>query len=403
MQLSFIVTTYNIEAYTKQCLDSLRLCLREGDQVIIVDDGSTDDTPNIIREETSDGKLGKNVEVCNIFLGVNTIGGVGIPGNIGLDHVTREGVFFVDGDDFLEPVSFNKARDIYEKNPTDILFCNYMEYDERLNIKKYPADNYKWESINSQWPIERQRLKALDLIAVPWRKFYRSSIIKNTRFPEGDFFFEDNPFHWRVCRDAKSISFFNEPICHHRVNRPGQTMASTGQELLAFFTHFETILNEIPDACREHKNLACRWLLNNMTWHLGRLKPEARWNYVAAAHKALVIIPDDIWNGDLLNYFSTKNIWPVAEQLRVGAFWNVLEGMSSKQRDDEIKNLLKRCLDDILLVKKECLKGSEEIKRIREISQARQYIDEYISLVKNESRASEQESAMMCNLNRSAE
>lgn len=388
MRISFIITTYNIESYIKQCLDSLRDCVQGGDQIIIIDDGSTDSTPDIIRDEIATNNFGEDIEVKEVFLGVNTIGGVGIAGNIGIDLASREAIFFVDGDDFIDVEGFNRARTTFESSSSDIMLCNYMEYDEKNGAQKHPADDQKWNNINHQWDIEHRRLKALDLIAVPWRKFYLSEILKaGIRFPEGDFFFEDNPFHWRVCRAANSITFFNETICHHRVNRPGQTMTSTGSELQAFFTHFETIFFEIPERDDSHRNLACRWLLNNMSWHLNKLKPEARWGYAKAASKTLSLIPDPIWSGELQEFFVSKNIWPIAERLRVGEVWDVVESMAAKQRHEEIRTSLKRIHDDLSNLRNAHRHSANDSKKARELLQARQYIDEFEALLSIEATA----------------
>lgn len=383
MAISFIVTTFNIEQYVDQCLSSLMSCVRAGDQVVIVDDGSSDDTVPAINRVVAANRQ-KDVEVTTAFLGVNTFGGVGIAGNIGMDLATRDTIFFVDGDDFIETEGFVRARRVFESSDADVLICNYLEYDERNAASKHPADHHKWAGISNRPDAEKRRLMALDLIAVPWRKFYRRSMITQNRirYPEGDFFFEDNPFHWRICRAARNIIFCNEVICHHRINRPGQTMTSTGHELAAFFTHFRTIFGEIPQDQREHRELACRWLVNNVTWHLDRLKPEAMWRYLSEAARTFATIPDDIWYGPLQDYFALKIVWPTVEALRAGKVWEVGESLRARQRFTELRAIGKKAADDIAALKMECRRIGEDSKIAREIVQAQRYIDEYEALLR---------------------
>lgn len=385
MQISFIVTTFNIDPYVRQCLDSLKACTRPGDQVVIIDDNSTDDTAAIIKEFIRENK-GIGVEFTTAFLGVNTIGGVGIPANIGMDMSTRDVVFFVDGDDFLEVENFRRARRVYENSNADIAFCNYLEHDEKNNAQKNPADFHKWSDINPLWSVDEARTKALDLIAVPWRKFYRRSFLTKhrIRFPEGDFFFEDNPFHWRVCRLATSIVFINEIVCFHRVNRPGQTMTSTGDELSAFFTHFETIFGEISPPNTEQRVLVARWLINNMTWHLDRLQPGAIWGYVDRASKVLPKIPTADWNGPLAESFIGKNIWPIVTRLREGNAWDVYELMHTRKRHAQLETLLKSVSTELKQVRSEAKKAATDAKKARELLQAQQYIDEFTALIEFE-------------------
>lgn len=80
MSISFIITTYNIAPYILQCLESLKPCVKPGDQVILVDDGSTDETETVIRDFIRREGFGPGITWTPIWLGTNTIGGVGIPG-----------------------------------------------------------------------------------------------------------------------------------------------------------------------------------------------------------------------------------------------------------------------------------------------------------------------------------
>lgn len=373
MKISFIITTYNVSPYIEKCLESLRDTVTPGDQVILVDDGSTDGTVELITAFAELG-FGPDVEWTPVFLGVNTIGGVGIAGNLGLDHVQRETVFFVDGDDYLIPEVFWEARRRYEAAPTDIYFTDYLEYDEKGQKTKSPADAARWPSTLRAASLEEKRLAALKLIAVPWRKFYRTAFLQehNLRYPEGDFFFEDNPFHWQVCIAARSIGFSQLVVCHHRVNRPGQTMVSTGLELAAFFTHFETIMGIVQDGEPEHRRQAARWVLGNMSWHIGRLAPGAFYVYARKAAAALQRISDADWetvSGEML----TSPTWQAADQLRRGGIWDVVTFWRSERWHRESLNLLRD-------IKKHASSLESQVKVSREILQAQKAVEQFEAL-----------------------
>jgi glycosyltransferase involved in cell wall biosynthesis len=342
MTISFIVTTYNIAPYLRQCLTSILACARPGDQVILVDDGSTDNTPVILDAFVSESGIGDKVTWTPVMLGSNTFGGVGIAANIGLDHVQCETVFFVDGDDYLIPEAFKQARAAYEAAVSDIHLTNYLEYDQSNGANKRPADAARWSGLKRVANLEEKRTAALRMIAVPWRKFYRTDFLKtnNIRFPEGDFFFEDNPFHWQVCLAAKSIGFSDQITCHHRINRPGQTMASTGAELTAFFTHYETIRAMIPKYRADLELQAARWVLGNMSWHLDRLAPEALYIYMSKAEPALRAVPEHTWQalGDESGHLI---IWHYAKPLRQGRRFEVIEALLAKSDRLKQSSILK--------------------------------------------------------------
>lgn len=340
MSISFIVTTYNIRPYIERCLQSVAQVARPGDEVILIDDGSDDGTLEIVQAFAALRPFAENVAFRPIYLGTNTMGGVGIGANIGLAEATRETVFFVDGDDRIDPEGFVRARAHWALHPTDILFTNYLEFDQAADRTKHPADAQRWAAVDNSLPLDLQRAQALGMIAVPWRKFYRRDFLEqhNLRFPEGDFFFEDNPFHWAVSLAAESIGFVNAVTCHHRINRPGQTMASTGVELAAFFIHFRTILGGIAPDDRAAKVAAGRWLLNNITWHMGRLSASARYRYAMAAWQALQVIPDDLWQ-QLEALDADKSIWPVANRLRRGDVDDQIQQWHNHALEEALKKL----------------------------------------------------------------
>lgn len=388
MIISFIITTFNIEPYILRCLESLRPCLRAGDQVVLVDDGSTDGTLGIIETFLAQGGFGPDIRWTPVLLGTNTIGGVGIPGNIGLDHAEGEAIFFVDGDDYLIPEGFMAARRAYEAAPTDISIADYLEFDQKAGKTKPPADAGRWANLDRPLSADAARLAALSLIAVPWRKFYRADFLHRhrIRYPEGEFFFEDNPFHWQVCTRAESIAFTRQIVCHHRINRPGQTMASTGTELAAFFTHFRSILAALPEEAADLRRQATRWILGNMSWHLGRLQTGAMLPYAVAAHEALQLVPEQDW-AELAPEMKLSSTWYHAARLRSGDVWGAVQAW----RNDAAREAQTRSLRAIETQLQEITRQTKGLRGIeaavqdlvrqtkvsREILQAQQAVEEF--------------------------
>ncbi len=351
MKTSFIVTSFDIAPYIQQCLDGLVDCLDSGDEVIVVDDGSSDETVEIISRFVERGGFAPDINVQLIFLGANTPGGVGIPGNIGLREATGEAVFFVDGDDWLVSHGFRACRRVFEELQPDILIGNYLEYDQRANVSRAPADQLRWD-LGIPTGLQERRKLALSLIAVPWRKFYRRAFLEENklRFPEGKFFYEDNPFHWDVCLRAGSIEFRNSVLCQHRVNRQGQTMSATGAELAAFFTHFETITDNLDQlsygADSEKRFAAIDWLIGNMAWHLERLRASAFWDYALVATHALRRIDDASWDRLRSGRFKGTAVLRAAEQLRL-ADTAVVVGIWQNERIHAQTERLNRAVDGI--------------------------------------------------------
>ncbi|WP_282027087.1 glycosyltransferase family 2 protein [Limimaricola cinnabarinus] len=304
--LSLIVTSFDVGPWIEQALDSAARVLRPGDELIVVDDASRDEGPARIRGFAGRGRLAEGVAFHPVLLGRNTPGGVGPAANIGLGLARGEIVAFLDGDDWLDTEGFAAVRARFETQldepvPADVMIANYAEWNEAGGHGQAPADARRWSGVETL-PEPELRDRALSMIAVPWRKLYRRDFLtaRDLRFPEGDFFFEDNPFHWAVCRAARRIAFHDRRLCHHRVHRPGQTIASSGEELLAFFDHHETILSDIPRKDRATRSLAMLWLVENLSWHMGRLRPDAIAAWVARAETALAAHPGRDWRNRIL-------------------------------------------------------------------------------------------------------
>ncbi|MBV1863450.1 MAG: glycosyltransferase [Rhodobacteraceae bacterium] len=379
MSVSFIITSYNIENYIVECLESVAACTRTGDEIIIVDDGSTDATTAKVRAFVASAALPEDITLHPVFLGANTFGGVGIAANIGMDHASKDIVFFVDGDDWLNPETFNPCRDVFKARGGDFMLVNYREFDERANKYKTPADQARWANVQKGLDKQARLELALSFIAVPWRKFYRRQFLQESRlrFPEGDFFFEDNPFHWAVCRAAQGFSFYDQVICYHRTNRPGQTMGSTGMELLAFFTHYESIRDAIAATEDQLHLAAMRWLINNMSWHLGRLHPNVQRLWGQRAMACLQDFPEDLWQEGIAPEFLGAAIGDVCEQLRGRNLQGFLSGQQIGRLGQQINNLGHR----VNGLHTDLRKLQREVQNTKQFAQSTRNIQEYTALL----------------------
>lgn len=287
-RLSVIVTTYNIERYVGQAIASVAAQTIEDLEIIVVDDGSSDRTPEIIQSAAS-----RDARIVPILLSQNSPGGVATAANVGLDAASAPYVGFMDGDDFCKPTMFQRLLDAAEAGGTDLAMCQYRLLDEGSGEYSWPADHERWSALPTGSidfdPKSREQL--LRFVAVPWRKLYRRSLLdsKKIRFPEGDFFFEDNPFHWFAILSAASIAFVPEPLCTHRVQRSGQTMSSGDARLLAMFEHHDIIAEWLVSEglYAQYSGALIIWAVSQMEWISERIPRALLPEFVEKARAAL--------------------------------------------------------------------------------------------------------------------
>lgn len=273
--VSIIVTTYNIEAYIDQCLDSVAAQTVSDIEVLVVDDGSTDATPAKI-----EAFCARDSRFVPVLLAENSPGGVATAANAGLDRASAPWVGFVDGDDFIEPTMFERLLEAATTHDADLAMCQYQEFDDDTGERKNPADANRWADLDRDvYRLDVENRKAfLRFISVPWRKLYRRDLLEENkiRFPVVDYFYEDNPFHWFTLLSARSLAPVPAVLCYHRMGRVGQTMATIDSRLFQIFGHHDTIHRWLT----EHRQLDAyattllSWVISQMEW-ISRRTPAA--------------------------------------------------------------------------------------------------------------------------------
>ena len=112
VKVSVIIPVYNVEPYLKQCMDSVVGQTLKDIEIICVDDGSTDNSLDILREYAAEDSRIQIIEQKNA--------GAGAARNNGMRYATGKYLSFLDSDDFFEPRMLEKAYDLAEKDQADL-------------------------------------------------------------------------------------------------------------------------------------------------------------------------------------------------------------------------------------------------------------------------------------------
>ena len=127
-KISIIIPTYNLDKYIGRCLDSVTNQTYKNIEIVVVDDGSKDNTPNIIKEYAN-----KDLRIKYIL---KENGGVSSARLAGIKMSTGDYIGFIDGDDYVDCDMYQRLMDNMIKYDADISHCAYEQVFKDGNINK---------------------------------------------------------------------------------------------------------------------------------------------------------------------------------------------------------------------------------------------------------------------------
>ncbi len=207
-KVSVIVPTFNREKYIKKCIDSILNQTLKDIELILIDDGSTDNTESIVNDYTDDR--------LKYFKRENH--GIGSSRNFGINNATGEFILFVDSDDFIDERAIEKMYNKAIYDDLDIVVSDY--YNVYLSGK---VDNIHLNSFENTRLINNPEL-LLSINLGPCNKLFKKCLFNNIcmRFPE-DIKYEDMPLVTHLLKKADSIGKINEPLCYFLVDNISET------------------------------------------------------------------------------------------------------------------------------------------------------------------------------------
>ena len=206
-KISIIIPVYNGEKYIEKCLDSIKNQTFKDYEVLIINDGSKDNTKNLIEKYLND----KRFKLFN-----RTNHGIGASRNFGLDESSGEYICFIDSDDYVDKKYLEKLYNKILKENLDIVVCNYIELNEELNIEK----KVKIKAFDNT-TIDKNPELLLSINKSPWNKIYRKSILENIKFPT-DLKYEDTEFLCKALYNSK-IGYVDEYLNYYVIHTNSET------------------------------------------------------------------------------------------------------------------------------------------------------------------------------------
>lgn len=198
--ITFIIPTFNNKKLLLRCLNSIEEQLEENDAVIIIDDGSNDNTFQTLSERY---KLNPNIQ---IFKQINS--GSGAARNKGIELNKNKYIWFVDSDDYIISGAIHEVKKLIKKDQIDILFFDYYANTQsEANHVKLNLD-------------PKDKTSLLLSLQVPWNKIIRASLFDGVTFPIGKIRYQDHGTIPIVISRGIKFKYLEEPLYVYDFSHP---------------------------------------------------------------------------------------------------------------------------------------------------------------------------------------
>ena len=250
MKVSIIVPVYNGQEYIEQCINSIINQTYTNLEIIVINDGSIDNTINILKYfETKDSRI-------RIIDKENT--GVSDSRNIGIIESTGQYISFADADDWLELNMIEELVDRMQEENVDAVRCNYYrQYDRKIKETKYVSNLYGLENkyIKKEQMKENVLDKILDgrLPAYLWLLLVKSDIAKKIKPLNTNLaMMEDTVYFIELLINLNNIYIYDAPLYNYYYNKESASKSEKN-----YIRNYENVLlvNEIINNILEENKI----------------------------------------------------------------------------------------------------------------------------------------------------
>jgi glycosyltransferase involved in cell wall biosynthesis len=244
-EVSIVILVYNAEDVLRPCLESVVNQTFKQIEIICINDGSTDDSPNILNDYANRDSRIRIIHQQNA--------GQYPTRNVGLRHIRGRYMLFVDCDDLVEPDLVEKAFYRAEAEQADITLIGWkylLTPDKSPDVSAWNLRSWRNGKVNARFPMG---------FGYVWMKLYSKEFLDShqLRFREEFYTKADVIFHWKSMSLAERVSVVPEPLYHYRVHENSIT-GTIGKRFIQVIHVMEAIKADLEDMC-DPKGLLPSW------------------------------------------------------------------------------------------------------------------------------------------------
>ena len=314
-KVSVVIPVYNVEKYLRQCLDSVVNQTLKDIEIICVDDGSTDSSPDIIREYMEKDSRVKVITKPN--------SGYGNSMNRGFDMAEGEYIGIVESDDYAELNMFERLYEIASKNSLDVIKSSFYFYysvpkerNEKMEIVSKVREGITFcPSRDFKAPMEM--VEFFNIKPSIWSAIYRKDFIRENkiRFLETPgAAFQDSSFNFKVMSLAQRVQLTREAFLHYRQDNESSSINSPGKVFCVCdeYAEMQKFLDTNPYNRGVLECVCKRIKYDTYMWNFERLSKKYKYLFLERASEEF---KEDFENGTMDARFFEDYKWRDVKKL----------------------------------------------------------------------------------------
>ncbi|WP_293728562.1 glycosyltransferase [uncultured Phascolarctobacterium sp.] len=219
MLISVIMPVYNVDKYLRECLDSIISQMDEDIEIILVDDGSSDNSGAICDYYAERYSQIKNIHKAN--------NGVSSARNTGLKYANGNYIAWIDPDDYISQDWYRIIKNIVSSNVDIVLFDHTNFYNNEF---KYISYGGKARDL-SKTEVYKELCFDNRIHSYLWDKVFKRDLYKNLKFSTNIQLMEDYALMHKLFYRAEKIFYINKNLYYHRINDLGISKKATLEQI----------------------------------------------------------------------------------------------------------------------------------------------------------------------------
>ena len=297
IKVSVVIPVYNAGKFLRECLDSILAQDIREIELLCVDDGSTDDSPEMLAQYAADDNRIHLIRQHNE--------GAGKARNAGLEQASGEYVLFMDADDTVLPGALMKLWSEAHRSHADVIRCRSLDYDNETGVVTHGSHNYLKKV--PFWlfgrPLSYPEAYWLfpKLNAAPWGGLCRRDFLIEQKIRFNSLVcVNDRSFYWESVLKAKRIVLSRTCLIRYRMNLSDSLVSGRIRHFDCHFRSYELIeemSRGLPD--RYRRSILNGELLDLANWLEQAVKTSLGSGILKASEDFIERMDKDPWNEDV--------------------------------------------------------------------------------------------------------